>query len=125
PAAPAAPLRLADDVAAGDRARFLTRQPEEARLLSLHVAHPICAVTATASRERFIMIDPCAWFWVQGDGTGTCRFFLTLTSVFRRSEEHTSELRSRENLVCRLLLERKKIKTKPLRRHRWRSHVGH
>src|SRR5207302_5135004 len=26
-----------------------------------------------------------------------------------RSEEHTSELQSRENLVCRLLLEKKKI----------------
>src|SRR5690606_40986538 len=32
-----------------------------------------------------------------------------------RSEEHTSELQSRENLVCRLLLEKKKSKkiTKP------------
>src|SRR5690606_15759820 len=29
----------------------------------------------------------------------------------RRSEEHTSELQSRENLVCRLLLEKKKKKT--------------
>src|SRR5690606_29366159 len=28
----------------------------------------------------------------------------------RRSEEHTSELQSRENLVCRLLLEKKKTK---------------
>src|SRR5690606_41144608 len=28
----------------------------------------------------------------------------------RRSEEHTSELQSRENLVCRLLLEKKKSK---------------
>src|SRR5690606_39734743 len=28
--------------------------------------------------------------------------------VFERSEEHTSELQSRENLVCRLLLEKKK-----------------
>src|SRR5690606_41009885 len=28
----------------------------------------------------------------------------------RRSEEHTSELQSRENLVCRLLLEKKKDK---------------
>src|SRR5207302_9229748 len=27
---------------------------------------------------------------------------------YRRSEEHTSELQSRENLVCRLLLEKKK-----------------
>src|SRR5690606_41961026 len=28
-----------------------------------------------------------------------------------RSEEHTSELQSRENLVCRLLLEKKKLRT--------------
>src|SRR5690606_9969892 len=32
--------------------------------------------------------------------------------VAGRSEEHTSELQSRENLVCRLLLEKKKKKTK-------------
>src|SRR5436309_4817618 len=30
--------------------------------------------------------------------------------ILRRSEEHTSELQSRENLVCRLLLEKKKKK---------------
>src|SRR5690606_40790031 len=30
----------------------------------------------------------------------------------QRSEEHTSELQSRENLVCRLLLEKKKKKQK-------------
>ena len=29
-----------------------------------------------------------------------------------RSEEHTSELQSRRNLVCRLLLEKKKYKTR-------------
>src|SRR2546430_4507427 len=28
--------------------------------------------------------------------------------IFRRSEEHTSELQSQSNLVCRLLLEKKK-----------------
>src|SRR5690606_41098477 len=33
-------------------------------------------------------------------------------AVLHRSEEHTSELQSRENLVCRLLLEKKK-KTSP------------
>src|SRR5690606_41466373 len=32
---------------------------------------------------------------------------------YERSEEHTSELQSRENLVCRLLLEKKK-KTKDI-----------
>src|SRR5690606_42067016 len=31
-----------------------------------------------------------------------------LIDFFSRSEEHTSELQSRENLVCRLLLEKKK-----------------
>src|SRR5690606_41996816 len=31
--------------------------------------------------------------------------------IEERSEEHTSELQSRENLVCRLLLEKKKKKT--------------
>src|SRR5690606_40882513 len=32
----------------------------------------------------------------------------TSSSRSKRSEEHTSELQSRENLVCRLLLEKKK-----------------
>src|SRR5437870_5587022 len=32
-----------------------------------------------------------------------------LTSISMRSEEHTSELQSRGHLVCRLLLEKKKI----------------
>src|SRR2546427_8525769 len=31
----------------------------------------------------------------------------------QRSEEHTSELQSQSNLVCRLLLEKKKQKQKP------------
>src|SRR2546430_12468400 len=31
---------------------------------------------------------------------------------FKRSEEHTSELQSQSNLVCRLLLEKKKNKKK-------------
>src|SRR3712207_7491997 len=31
----------------------------------------------------------------------------------RRSEEHTSELQSRQYLVCRLLLEKKKISSHP------------
>src|SRR5690606_41739805 len=35
---------------------------------------------------------------------------LRLDRRFVRSEEHTSELQSRENLVCRLLLEKKKKK---------------
>src|SRR3712207_7840081 len=37
-----------------------------------------------------------------------------VTNIFR-SEEHTSELQSRQYLVCRLLLEKKKIKSYHLR----------
>src|SRR3989442_4328629 len=37
----------------------------------------------------------------------TCEFPPSIS----RSEEHTSELQSRPHLVCRLLLEKKKIKT--------------
>src|SRR2546427_8408760 len=32
----------------------------------------------------------------------------TMDGLFMRSEEHTSELQSQSNLVCRLLLEKKK-----------------
>src|SRR5207302_2332954 len=41
----------------------------------------------------------------------TSSFRLLATRRRSRSEEHTSELQSRENLVCRLLLEKKKNKT--------------
>src|SRR2546430_6515080 len=34
--------------------------------------------------------------------------FLDLAGAWDRSEEHTSELQSQSNLVCRLLLEKKK-----------------
>src|SRR5258708_29627349 len=37
----------------------------------------------------------------------------TLSEFARRSEEHTSELQSPDHLVCRLLLEKKKIRYKP------------
>src|SRR5690606_39634520 len=40
---------------------------------------------------------------VRAENQYGCVSYMTLT----RSEEHTSELQSRENLVCRLLLEKK------------------
>src|SRR5690606_42063716 len=47
-------------------------------------------------RRRLEFLDGCA--------------FRNIRCLMRRSEEHTSELQSRENLVCRLLLEKKKKK---------------
>src|SRR2546430_13641170 len=47
-----------------------------------------------------------------GPVTTTARVALTSSSASpsaERSEEHTSELQSQSNLVCRLLLEKKKI----------------
>src|SRR3712207_7819537 len=43
-------------------------------------------------------------------GAGKTTFVRGVTRVDFRSEEHTSELQSRQYLVCRLLLEKKKSK---------------
>src|SRR5216683_8269114 len=58
--------------------------------LSLHDALPICSSTAWAE----FLCGPV----LPNDATN-------------RSEEHTSELQSRSDLVCRLLLEKKKKNT--------------
>src|SRR2546430_11292425 len=48
---------------------------------------------------------PCAW----ADATRRSpRWAASRSRCGRRSEEHTSELQSQSNLVCRLLLEKKK-----------------
>src|SRR5690606_40464736 len=44
------------------------------------------------------------------------KFRNELEAKWGRSEEHTSELQSRENLVCRLLLEKKKKKNNSIRK---------
>src|SRR3712207_8413904 len=49
---------------------------------------------------------------------GICAFSdYGLRTVSLRSEEHTSELQSRQYLVCRLLLEKKKNNTRKVRIH--------
>src|SRR5260370_2316828 len=44
------------------------------------------------------------------------QWFLAAAATFPRSEEHTSELQSHLNLVCRLLLEKKKASHRPHRK---------
>src|SRR3712207_8957990 len=41
-------------------------------------------------------------------GRDRCRWAAPISRFLSRSEEHTSELQSRQYLVCRLLLEKKK-----------------
>src|SRR2546430_11411038 len=48
----------------------------------------------------------------QHDGIEHRRQHLLADLLAARSEEHTSELQSQSNLVCRLLLEKKKTNTK-------------
>src|SRR5690606_42137275 len=78
-------------------------QATEIYPLSLHDALPISVLLsprATAESTSSSLAVSCA----NSGGTGVrCRY-----SPSSRSEEHTSELQSRENLVCRLLLEKKK-----------------
>src|SRR5260370_10850169 len=45
--------------------------------------------------------------------------FGNLRHFMNRSEEHTSELQSHLNLVCRLLLEKKKSDILPTRKEQW------
>src|SRR2546427_3251572 len=45
-----------------------------------------------------------------GEGLRVINFCPVLPGTVSRSEEHTSELQSQSNLVCRLLLEKKKEK---------------
>src|SRR3712207_9023941 len=67
--------------------------------LSLHDALPIFELVEIGSRIQT---------QVQSEmERGQREYFLR--QQLRRSEEHTSELQSRQYLVCRLLLEKKKI----------------
>src|SRR5256885_16116438 len=66
--------------------------------LSLHDALPISEGSAAA---RLLTVSP--------RNNATTRILLMMD---KRSEEHTSELQSPCNLVCRLLLEKKKRTTK-------------
>src|SRR2546428_1977242 len=72
--------------------------------LSLHDALPILR------RPRLRGVPPHPLVRVADGGACTAMEARTNFRVTRRSEEHTSELQSRSDLVCRLLLEKKKEK---------------
>src|SRR5699024_12162268 len=79
--------------------------------LSLHDALPISPFVHRRSRRPHLCRRPRANYRVR-HARGTTRLRRRLrTPVLPRSEEHTSELQSRFDLVCRLLLETKKKKT--------------
>src|SRR5206468_11215235 len=77
--------------------------PTEIYTLSLHDALPIFPLSAGLSMwlPEAIATRRSAW------STATLQRSPMLATTIR-SEEHTSELQSRSDLVCRLLLEKKK-----------------
>src|SRR3712207_7172621 len=78
--------------------------------LSLHDALPISQSISSASRWAITRSSAGALPSRRLAATATCRSSKTQRFIARcRSEEHTSELQSRQYLVCRLLLEKKKI----------------
>src|SRR3712207_9455923 len=77
--------------------------------LSLHDALPIFDRFVRAARLRLEIAAECDTSVSRiGDLSGQKQNRLCLGDF--RSEEHTSELQSRQYLVCRLLLEKKKKK---------------
>src|SRR3712207_9523943 len=71
--------------------------------LSLHDALPIYKRSSRLARRHTATVTSHAM-----RGTGMARSSLAQADGLRpRSEEHTSELQSRQYLVCRLLLEKK------------------
>src|SRR5690606_42062554 len=92
--------------------------------LSLHDALPIFAIAVRKVQDNKTGL----WYDVPNmpnepgnyaEASASCMLAYTFAKGARkgylpgaRSEEHTSELQSRENLVCRLLLEKKKKKKK-------------
>src|SRR5688572_32553587 len=63
---------------------------------------PSSAATSSAARKK-----SCSIASVRSIGCPNSALPTTIWAT-RRSEEHTSELQSQSNLVCRLLLEKKK-----------------
>src|SRR5206468_5948965 len=71
-------------------------------------------------RTKVAIPEENGFSWVEADENGNYKFEnlalkkydLSAPAPLTRSEEHTSELLSRSDLVCRLLLEKKKKKKK-------------
>src|SRR6266700_8134250 len=63
--------------------------------------------TATTEIYTLSLHDALPIYGQAGEDNSGGRSSAHASSLCRRSEEHTSELQSRENLVCRLLLEKK------------------
>src|SRR3712207_7350134 len=86
----------------------MIRRPPRSTLFSLHDALPISKVATRKASEMALQVINEATDQTVGGSADLTHSNLTVTRGLKRSEEHTSELQSRQYLVCRLLLEKKK-----------------
>src|SRR5690606_41396793 len=87
---------------------FTDTSTTEIYTLSLHDALPICRVPSAWIRTSLPSRSSRPCRRAAHTTVPRARTPKLLRRAPPRSEEHTSELQSRENLVCRLLLEKKK-----------------
>src|SRR5690242_20938490 len=85
-----------------DRVGWRTLRSNASAVLAARLLVPVCNVLLVVTIARI-------------QGAALLGQYTLLVTLFLRSEEHTSELQSHVNLVCRLLLEKKKKKTKSVR----------
>src|SRR2546426_8389761 len=96
----------------------MIRRPPRSTLFPYTTLFRSCASTELEVLRAHY--DPIYTFWLTGDGN--VHHAVPGLAANQRSEEHTSELQSPCNLVCRLLLEKKKTNDHQHRReHRHES----
>src|SRR5690606_39530523 len=85
------------------RSRSITSATSSGWVQGSSCRAPVTSTTSASANS------PASRYCHSGGTSWSREGITTVTGSFnRRSEEHTSELQSRENLVCRLLLEKKK-----------------
>src|SRR5690625_492411 len=111
------------NVAAGSR-KYLNRYPFSGKIECMECGDTFKRRIHTSTHSKYIAWccsthiknkDECSMLFIREERIHQA--FITMMNKLKfgysyvlRSEEHTSELQSRGHLVCRLLLEKKKIK---------------
>src|SRR5699024_12041040 len=89
------------------------RRWRSSSLMSMHLTSSTCAIhmrlrPSELNLQTQLLPGKTLPLWEEHHPRGECATVSSRPARMVRSEEHTSELQSRFDLVCRLLLEKKK-----------------